>query len=235
MKKLVIFDIDGTLCNSKSIDEVCYEEAFYRVTGASIANVDYETFTHFTDQNILEESLARLGLVKPDESLVTNMKECLLLLLREKRDEDPKWFSEIPGAKDFLKLLLARPEEFQIGFATGAWDFSAKFKLSNIDIDPSIFPFSNSSCYTTREQIVEDCIQKASRLNNGNPFSRIIYIGDGAWDLNTCKNLNLEFIGIDVDQTGRLKELGANFVFQNFDNNEALLSLLESAISFKAY
>ena len=236
MKNLIIFDIDGTLCNTKQVDEECYEAAFEGATSASISNVDYESFKHMTDQSIWEESNEQLGLKDTGVlGALDNMKETHYALLKEKKSKQPGRFSEIPGAKQFFSDLLKRSDEFQPGFATGAWSFSAKFKLNSIGIDPDLFPFSNSSCYKTRDDIVMDCINKAKNIVPENDFRRIIYLGDGAWDLQTCKNLGLEFIGIDIDRTGRLKELGAQHVFEHFLNSEAIFSLLEGEEVFTGY
>ena len=96
--------------------------------------------------------------------------------------------------------------------ATGGWEISAKFKLEHIGIDMEGIGFSNSDHYKSKEKITLNTINQLARIIN-EPIERIIYFGDGEWDYKTCKNLGIEFIGIDVQNDGKLKKTRSNNCF----------------------
>jgi len=107
-----------------------------------------------------------------------------------------------------------------VGIATGAWEESAKLKLKMIGIDTQGIAFSNSSRFISREDITKDVIQQLTT----NPINdKIIYFGDGEWDYHTCIKLNIRFIGIDINNNGKLKKLGAKIVFNNFTKRDEIV------------
>ncbi|KAJ1511577.1 hypothetical protein HMI54_000716 [Coelomomyces lativittatus] len=140
----------------------------------------------------------------------------------------PERFKEIPGAKDILQHLLNQGRK--IAFATGAWKESAMLKLHSIDIDPSNYPFGNGDHSIERSEIIKEAIAQAEQFYSSN-FKRTIYIGDGKWDFETCRELGIKFIGIDSKSNGQLKKLGASIVFKNFLQKESFIQSLEQDLS----
>ena len=58
----------------------------------------------------------------------------------------------------------------------------------------------------------------------GKRFKNSIYIGDGVWDYQASKELGMDFIGIDNAENGKLKQLGAAFVFSDFTDSKSIVS-----------
>ena len=85
---------------------------------------------------------------------------------------------------------------------------------------------SNSDHHKSREAITKDVIEQLTRRNKETP-EQIIYFGDGEWDYKTCKNLGIEFIGIDIENDGKLSELGAKNVFRDYTNSELIMNELK--------
>ncbi|MCC5623122.1 hypothetical protein [Nostoc sp. CHAB 5715] len=53
--KLVMFDIDGTLTESNSLDDESYLQALHKVFGFSEVSSDWTSYSHVTDACILKE------------------------------------------------------------------------------------------------------------------------------------------------------------------------------------
>jgi len=221
---LIIFDIDGTLTDTKAVDDYCFIEAFKSVFNIDLEGIDWASLTNVTDRGITEEVIKR----KTDKALTSEayqlLEKELIKRLERELAINPNKFNAVNGAVDFYNLVK-KDKNFAIGIGTGACEKSALIKLGANDIDVKNIPFSNSNHSVTREGITERTIKEASKQLNAN-FKNIVYFGDGLWDYKTCNNLNIHFIGIDILNDGKLKAAGAKHVFPNFKNTEAILNCI---------
>jgi phosphoglycolate phosphatase-like HAD superfamily hydrolase len=224
--KFIIFDIDGTLTNTTDVDDRCYFNAFKKAFGEDIEDVNWAELKNVTDWGITEELVQlKLGREASLEEL-NRMKRIFFRLLKSEIEKDKNKFEEIPGAKCFFDILINKPN-FKIGIATGGWEESAKIKLNAIGINPYDFCFSNSSCFKSREEISRDVIQQMETKSNKAPIE-IFYFGDGDWDYFTTQKLGIKFIGIDINQSGKLAKLGATRVYTDYLDSEQILDQLNS-------
>ena len=223
--KFVIFDIDGTLTDTKKVEDKCFMKAFEQTFEIDIWNQKWENLKNVTDWGITEEIVQREWKRKPRRNEYELMISNFVANLRTERKKDKFQFSEVEGAKDFFNELK-ESEEFKLGIATGSWEKSAKLKLETIGIGLDEICFSHSDYHKSRESITKDVIEQLTRKNKKIP-EQIIYFGDGEWDFKTCQNLGIEFIGIDIENDGRLTDLGANIVFSNYLNKEQIMDKLK--------
>lgn len=229
--KYVIFDIDGTLTNTKKIDDTCFVQAFQQTFEINIENFKWEDLKHVTDWGITEEIFEeKIGRV-PNKEEYELMRSNFVSILNEERKRKQAQFKEVNNAKDFFNSIR-KNENFKLGIATGSWEDSAKIKLDAIGINLDGICFSNSDYHKSREAITQDVIKQLNTKTQKSP-KQIIYFGDGAWDFQTCKNLGIKFIGIDIEGDGVLKKLGAKTVFRNYDNKEKILNELNKDVPNK--
>ncbi len=222
--KLIIFDIDGTLANTKKVDDRCFIEAFQSTFKYDLSNQDWSVLKNVTDWGITEEIIQLNFNRNPTEQEYETMLDTFADLLLKAKKSAPEKFQEVPGAKAFFERLK-NDSNIVLGIGTGAWKKSAEIKLSSIGIDHSNVAFSNSDHYQSREDITLHVIEQARAQIKEEP-KEIIYFGDGVWDYKTCKNLNIKFIGIDVLKDEKLKNLGAKIVFENFLDQAAILKTI---------
>ena len=216
----VIFDIDGTLTNTKRVEDKCFKKAFKETFNINIDRQKWEDINYVTDWGITEEIIQREMNRLPSPLEYLRMISNFMTNLSMERAYDETQFLEVAGAKSFFDHLNLI-DEIQVGIATGSWEQSALFKLDLINLDVSGVSFSNSSFHKSREAITLDVVSQL-RIKSGNP-ERIIYFGDGEWDFQSCKNLEIEFVGIDVENDGKLRKIGAPFVFADYLNIKEIL------------
>jgi phosphoglycolate phosphatase-like HAD superfamily hydrolase len=133
--------------------------------------------------------------------------------------KDPTQFNAVKGANQFLSHLKQR--NFKISIATGGWRLSAELKLKASGLDVTGIPFANSNDHKTREEIIQRAIL-LSEVKYEVKFRSLIYFGDGVWDYKASTKLGLRFIGIDIDLNNELKLLGAEHVFEDYRDIEAI-------------
>lgn len=216
--KLIIFDIDGTLTDTKQVDDACFMQAFENIFGINIQNQKWENLKNITDWGITEEIILQRENRIPSKNEYRKIKNNFIDLISEKRKIAPELFQEIKGASSFFNQLKKR-NDIALGIATGGWEETALIKLNAIGISINDYPFSNSNYFKTREEITLNCIRQAEKKYQ-HRFEDIIYFGDGKWDYLTCKKLGIQFIGIDNVGNGKLKSWGSKIVFQDFTQPE---------------
>ncbi|MDJ0760925.1 MAG: HAD family hydrolase [Woeseiaceae bacterium] len=208
----VIFDIDGTLLDSASVDADLYFDAIRGVLGPVRFRrlVDYE---HVTDTGILLEVLADNGHPADDGVLNAIKREFVDRLRRHTKAVGP--FQEVSGASQFLRSLRASDEVFT-ALATGGWRESALLKLASAGFDVSGIPLVTSDESHSRVEIMQFALRQA-----GDGVRSVTYFGDGAWDQTACETLGWNFIPVGSALGGldsyRSLSLGHNGEF--FDKN----------------
>jgi len=200
---LFIFDIDGTILNSLNIDDGCFRdtlESIYNVKTDDIQWSKSKNETSGTDSGILNWlSDYYLKKILSDEE-AEYFKKMFHSLLETEFKKYSIENLEIPGVLNILDYLINK--KCCVSIATGSWYQSALLKLGSIGIPENRFPISASDNFLWRIDIIKESIIQSeefylNKFDSEKYFDKVIYIGDGIWDLKTAKELNIEFIGID--------------------------------------
>ena len=225
----IIFDIDGTLTNTTKVDDKCFIQAFQHIFGIDISNQNWSDLQNVTDWGITEEIVFKeMNRIPTDSEYKKMILEFVRLLTNELKNNKMQ-FKEIEGALNFIQSLK-QSQNFSIGIATGGWEKTAILKLKSIGIDYTEFAFSNSNQFMKRGTILVDTIQQL-RKKLDKKIERTIFFGDGIWDFLTCKELGIEFIGIDNQHNGELKKIGAKTVFNDFKNPELIINYINNRVN----
>jgi uncharacterized protein (DUF952 family)/phosphoglycolate phosphatase-like HAD superfamily hydrolase len=224
--QLVIFDIDGTLTNTYKVDEDCFKRAFALEFGIFGIHTNWSEYAYTTDsgitQEIFKEKLKRL----PSDEELVRIKARFVSLLQEAYINDQDLFSEIPGSANILAKLQLYPD-WCIAIATGGWRESAKLKLQKANLQIEGIPFASANDALSREDIVKTAIIKAENLYQVEKFQKVVFIGDGVWDVKAAYQLNIAFIGIGDH---KLANVGAKKVIKDFTKLEDFLKILQDAV-----
>lgn len=227
--KLAIFDIDGTLTNTNSVDDECFVEAFADVNKVLGINTNWAEYPHTTDsgitQHIFQERFGRA----PQADELMRLTDRFVELLNERYQSHSELFAEVRGAALALRRLKLEPE-WAIGVATGCWRASALLKLKAAKIELEDIPAAFAEDGLSREEILQSAVSQALEHHRQNGFERIVSIGDGLWDVRAAVRLRMAFLGIgDEEDAARLRRAGATRVIRDFSDYDDVLRNLETA------
>ena len=227
--KLAIFDIDGTLTNTNSVDDVCFVKALAVAHNLSGINTDWSAYDHTTDSGITQQIFQERFGRDPQTFELAKLKSCFVSLLRSEYDSNLSGFLEIAGATLALERLRQEPE-WAIAIATGSWRDSALLKLKAAKIQFERIPAAFAEDGLAREEILQSAVSQSLASHQLDGFEKVVSIGDGIWDVRTARRLNFAFVGVGVgDKAAILSRAGAKHVIENFSDYERLISFLNEA------
>ncbi len=227
--KLAIFDIDGTLTNTNSVDDECFVKALSESHGITEIDTDWATYPHTTDSGITLQIFQEKFGRDPEGHELAKFKSCFLNLLGDEYHSNPSSFTEIAGASVALSRLR-QESGWVVAIATGSWRESALLKLRAAKIDIDGIPAGFAEDGLSREQILQAAISHSLEQYRLRSFAKTVSIGDGLWDLRTARRLNFAFLGVGYgEKAAILDRAGAKHVIQDFANYDRLISLLNEA------
>jgi len=217
MKRLVVFDLDGTLTLTGNFDGELFAESITEVLGIKGLNTDWTTYRNVTDVGVIVELIERHGL----EQKVQSVQDHFLALLQSRLAETP--CREVPGAAKMLSVLREHPD-FECSVATGSWRESALLKIRSAGLVIKGLPLASCDDSAEREEIVQMSIERAQSQYHLPTDTPITLVGDGPWDVQVATNLRHHFVGIGSDRQ-RLLECGAKHMMADFTDVDRFLEL----------
>lgn len=222
--KLIIFDIDGTLCHSRYIDDKCYIQAFKKGLGLDIKNTDWNSYKHVTDHFVTKQIIMTETGNNPDKDLIDLIIDKYAEELKIQLNKDDTSFTAIPGSKRMFEYFYHNGDKYKTGIATGGFLKTAIYKLDKIGIKFPEEHIYSSNNYDTKQEMINDLMDK--EISKNNSFDKVIYVGDREYDFQVAKELNIDFIGIDFKGNGKLRSLGIENVINNYEPIEKFLALI---------
>ena len=184
----VIFDIDGTLLRSASIDDALYRDAVRSVLGTVRLRQSLEDYEFVSDSGVLAQIFADNAVAKDQQRILAVKSRFVELLRLHIADNGP--FPEIPGARRLLSRYAHSPDH-AVAIATGGWRESALLKLHSSGFADYGFPVASSDDAYDRREIMRVAL---SRLGDG--FVSVTYFGDGPWDQAAAEDLGWSFVPV---------------------------------------
>ena len=185
--KAIIFDIDGTLIESMSVDTQLYFSAVQEVLGpVRIRKLgDYD---HVTDSGVLEQILDDNG-YPVDHEVARSVKAVFVEGIR-RHIEKVGSFPVIEGAVQFVESVRESNDRC-VAIATGGWRESALLKLSGAGFNMTGVPLVTGDDSRSRTEIMKLALEKA-----GDDVSSVTYFGDAVWDQRACSELGWDFVAV---------------------------------------
>lgn len=214
---LLIFDNDGTICDTQQVEGRCYAMAIERVTGLSLRSIDWSAFHERTSSAIVRHLLSGDAEWQNKEQRIKN-EFCRLL-----QDEQPHYpadFSPITGAIEFIEHL--RSVRIPVAIATGGFDREAEFKLACCGLNLQSFPHATASDTPQRNEII-----KLACARSGFELGSAVYFGDAPWDVRVTAELGIPMIGIGR-RCDELRKLGVKFTFRDYSDPESIIRALHT-------
>ncbi len=229
MKRLVLFDIDGTLLTARDAPRRALERALAEVYGTTgpVAN---HPFDGKTDPQIVRELLSLEGLhPRTIEAGLPMLWTAYLSELRRELSQPGHETTVLPGVRELLVALESRDGEIVLGLLTGNIEEGAVLKLASAGIATRFRVGAFGSDCELRDNLPAIAVTRAHSLT-GRVFHgrEIVVIGDTPHDVTCGRALGVQALAV---ATGRhdadaLRAAGPHAVFPDLSDTEAVLELV---------
>lgn len=229
MKRLILFDIDGTLLWTRGAAKRAFHGAMLEVYGTA-GPIATHSFAGKTDPQIARELLRLAGLA--DAAIDAGLTALWAAYLRGLRSALalPGHRTEVmPGVPALLAALERSSGEVLLGLLTGNIEEGAALKLASAGIDGAFRVGAYGSDRERREDLPELAVDRAEKLTGERFRGRdIVVVGDTPNDIQCGQPLGVHTFavatgGYDADS---LRAAGAETVFEDLSDTSAVLDAL---------
>lgn len=225
MRRLVLFDIDGTLVAggpAKGAFHVALLETF-----GTAGDIEVHNFAGKTDPQIARELLRSAGLEDDDIDVgLPRLWERYLTHLEERLRADP--MRVLPGVPVLLEAILGH-DDVGLGLLTGNIVRGAELKLGSAGIWERFRTGSFGSDHEERDELPAIALRRALETwGVAFPPREVIVVGDTPRDVQCGRKIGMRTLGV---ATGRyavsdLEGAGADHVVLDLSDTREILSLL---------
>ena len=229
LMQLVIFDLDGTLTQTTSVDAECYVRALADEAGIERINTRWSDYVHVTDSGITEQIFLEHRGRAPTPDELARLQRRFVTLLEAAFTQLPGSFTPMAGAAHALQRLQREPD-WAVAIATGSWRASAMLKLRLAGIDIAGVPAAFADDSVARQAIVQTVLARSRAVHGAEHFDRVVCVGDAVWDIRTATAIGAAFVGVRADgRDAVLRNKGATHVVRDFTDFGTFLEALEQA------
>jgi phosphoglycolate phosphatase len=229
VKRLVLFDIDGTLVLTGGAGLRAMNRACSDLVGHDSA-LDGVVLAGRTDWIILDDTLRRHGRELNSELLAELRRRYLQHLAEEIELPGTGAKRALPGVERLLNGLMLR-EDAVSGLLTGNFAAGAKIKLEHFDLWKyfGFGAFGDDSA--DRNALVPIAIRRAEELGIGAVDPRDVFVvGDTPFDVACALAVGAIPVGVATGgfTVEQLRASGADIVFPDLSDTSAFLQLLDA-------
>jgi len=226
--QLAIFDVDGTLADTKQVDEACFAQAMAEAFGMPGVSGLTDDYVSSTDPGIATEAYSARYERPPTAADLSRLHERFICRLAGRAADAPHLFATLPGAAEALRRLRQEPD-WAVAIATGSWEASGRLKLRAAGIDVEGIPAAFADDLPTREAIIERAIRLSEKRHG--PFARTVYVGDGVWDVRAARRLGIAFLGVAPNEHAQsaLHNEGASHIIRDYTDFGGFVRALDDA------
>lgn len=221
MHGLVIFDVDGTLALTSRVDDDCWTDAAREVLDVESMSTDWSTYSHSTDEAIASDLIRDRTDLPGTVETVHRVRDAFVVRIRAALERDPSLFRPVPGSPAVFERLAAAG--WASAIATGGWRTTACLKMDAAGVPHHGVPAAHADDAHPRESIVSIAAARAA-TSHDRGFDRLVYVGDGIWDVRAARRLGIGFVGIaEGERADRLRAEGATIVLPDYGDAAAFL------------
>ena len=220
-KKLLLFDIDGTLMDSGGAGLRAMETAFHEKYGAK-STLEGITLAGNTDMRILREIFDNLK-IEHDDKEVLKLKEAYLRHLSTEI-ENPSLHIK-PGIEQLLSHLLTM-DNVELGLLTGNIREGAEIKLKAVGIAHYFYFGAYGSDHWDRNMLLPYAVDRFRSISGINvPHEDCVVIGDTPLDVHCARPYGATALAVLTGYSTReaLAEAGPDAIMEDLSDINAFI------------
>lgn len=229
MRKLILFDIDGTILTARGAPMRAFHRALLEVYGTA-GPIKTHHFSGKTDPQIARELLRLAGLA--DAAIDARLPQLWETYLRGLATELAAPGHEtvvLPGVRALLDALAAERDAV-LALLTGNIAQGATLKLASARIDTALFRFGayGSDC-EARDGLPPVAVQRAAELTGVEFRGRdVVVIGDTPNDVTCGRALGVTAVAVATGSHDgeALRAAGADVVLADLSDTTSVLDVL---------
>lgn len=231
-KRLVLFDIDGTMVWSDGVGRVAMKAALQEVFGTSGA-IDRVKFGGQCDRSIVRQLLEGEGV--PTDTIweqFDTIGRAMEVHLERVAFDGSHHVRACPGVNDLLADLSAHPD-VTLGLVTGNFRRTAAVKLRAAGFDPTAFPLGAYGDESeSRSDLPPLAVERANQLV-GHRFDgqQVVIIGDTVDDVVCARSVGARTIAVltGFGKRDALATEGADYLFDDLTPTADVLDAIFAA------
>ena len=227
MRKLVLFDIDGTLVLTGGAGVRAMNRACEEILGHTDA-LNGIPVAGRTDSIILHDSLRQIGR-EMDEPVFNALRDRYVELLEEEIEHRGTGVKDVlPGIRPLLDALHARDDLF-LGLLTGNFEEGARIKLEHFDLWKYFRCGAYGGDAADRNALVPFAVRRARACGLPDLAPRdVIVVGDTPHDVACARAADAVAVAVATGtySMDQLTATGADVVVRDFSEPAAFLELL---------
>ncbi|MFQ3597708.1 MAG: HAD hydrolase-like protein [Chloroherpetonaceae bacterium] len=227
-KKLVLFDIDGTLLRVRGISRQSLIDALREVFGTEGSAATHD-FAGKLDSVIIKEVMRASGL--SDQDIQKGFEEAKRRYIRNFKQHAQRDHIEVMVGIYELVEKLAREEHVVLSLLTGNFEESGRHKLALPELNDYFEFGAFADDADTRNDLPAVAVQRAFE-RTGIRFTGkdVVIIGDTEHDVKCARVLNSKCIAVATGHytVAQLQVFNPDHTFENFANVEAAFDAIMS-------
>ncbi len=223
-KKLILYDIDGTLVNTGGAGTRSMDYAFHKLFGIKDAFRDIP-MAGKTDYQIMKEGLKVHGISYENGNVEKMMGEYIQYL--EKEINNPRKHI-MPGILESLELLKGMG--MSLGLLTGNLEQGASVKLGAFDLNKYFLAGAYGSDDEDRDNLLPVAIKKFAAIGHVFDAKECIIIGDTPRDVQCAKIHGAQCIAVATGPYSKkdLQKTNADVVLDSLVNSDGYMNIITS-------
>lgn len=228
-KKLILFDVDGTLLWSDGAGRAAIHQALVDEIGSEEPFADFP-FAGKTDSAITRELLRAANHPKAEsDEYVKCVCDKYVELLERELQSPGRNVRVYPGVHELLEILAARRDAV-VGLLTGNVEMGAILKLKAAGIDPRQFRVAAyGSDAFSRDALPPIAVSRAGAVLGRIPRgSDVVIIGDTPADMTCGKGIGARAIGVATGpfKIADLEAAGGFAVFEDLSMPDMVVTAI---------
>ncbi len=227
-KKLILFDIDGTLLRVRGISRQSLIDALRDVFGTE-GSAATHNFAGKLDSVIIKEVMRSAGL--RDEEIERGFKEAKRRYIQNFKQHAQREHIEVMAGIYELVEKLAEDKRAVLSLLTGNFEESGRHKLALPELNDYFAFGAFADDADTRNALPAIAVQRAFE-RTGIRFTGkdVVIIGDTEHDVNCAKVLNSKCVAVATGHytVSQLQSFNPDYTFENFADVEAAFEAIMS-------